>query len=205
MLKVVSKSLDNPPERTAQLKSGPKHQKNYQNQSGKNQSYRQAKLQQFRGRCLRCGSSKHTSSCPKTNLHCNRCNSAGHTGYFCLNPQPKTGSQHLSRQQSRQPSPTHSPNCSQSPEHQHTASALTVVKNTISDNEALPKLQLCFSQNKTSFHYMVTCDTGATVSVISLDIIQRYKLHVQDTSECLLMADNYRKNLSHCQASTQAR
>ncbi len=184
MLKVVSKSLDNPPERAAQLKSGAKHQKNYQNQSGQNQSCRQAKLQQFHGSC---GSSEHTSNCPKAKLHCNRCNRAGHTGYVCLNSQPKTGLQHPLRQQSRQPSPIHSPNHSQSPEHQHRASVLTVVKKTTSENEALPKLWLCFSQDKI-FHNMATCDTGAIVIVISLDI-QCYKLHVQDTSECLLMAD----------------
>ncbi len=107
MIKAVAKSLDNPAERAAQPKLGPKNQKNHQNQTGQNQSYRLAKLQQFRGRCLRCGSSKHTSNCPKTNLHCNRCNRSGHTGYVCLsNPQPKTASQHQSRQQSRQPSPT---------------------------------------------------------------------------------------------------
>ncbi len=137
MLKIVSKSLDNPPERAVQLKSGPKHPKNYQNQSRHNQSYRQAMLQQFCGRCLHCGSSKHTWNCPKTNLQCHRCNRAGHTGYVCLNPQPKTGLQHLSHQQSRQPSPIHSLNHSQSAEHQHRASVLTVVKNTTSGNEAL--------------------------------------------------------------------
>ncbi len=36
---------------------------------------------------------------------------------------------------------------------------------------------------------MVTCDTGATISVISLGIIQCYKLQVQDTSEYHLITD----------------
>ncbi len=190
MIKAVAKSLDNPAERAARLKSGPKNQKNHRNKTGHNQSYRQAKVQQFCGRYLHCGSSKHKSNCPKTNLHCNRCNRSGHTGYVCLsNPQPKTVSQHRSHQQSRQPSPTQSQNCTQSLECQHRASVLTVAKNTTSAIETLPELQLSFSQNKNFFHYMVTCITGATISEISLSIIQHYKLQIQDTSELLLMAD----------------
>ncbi len=151
MAKEVGKSLDNPAERAAHLKTGQKSPRSHQhqsgqNQSGQNQSYRRAKLQQFRGKCLRCGSPKHTSNCPKTNLQCNKCNKSGHTGYVCLsNPQPKTASQHQAHQQSKQASPPRSPNRGQSPERQHRASAPAVVKNTASANEVPPKLQLCFS------------------------------------------------------------
>ena len=198
MAKEVIKSLYNLPEKAAQLKPGQKqyiqkHQNQYQNHGpnrgqNQNQSYRQAKLQQFRGRCLHCGSNKHTSNCPKTNLHCNRCNKPGHTGFVCLsNPHPR--SQHQSRQQSNKTSPACSPTRGQSPERQRRASALTVVKNSTSVNDMLPKLQLCFSQNKSSFHYMATCDTGATITVIASDIIDRYQLQILRTSERLLMAD----------------
>ncbi len=36
---------------------------------------------------------------------------------------------------------------------------------------------------------MVTCNTGATITVIASDIIDCYQLQIQRTSECLLMAD----------------
>ncbi len=117
MAKEVVKSLDNPPEKAAQLKPGQKHhiQKHQNCGQNQNQSYRQAKLQQFHGRCLRCGSDKYTSNCPKTNLHCNRCNMPGHTGFVCFsNPHPR--SQHHSHQQFSKTSSARSPTHGQSPE-----------------------------------------------------------------------------------------
>ncbi len=67
---------------------------------------------------------------------------------------------------------------------------MSAIQATISN--MIPKLYpeaRMSTQNKNSFYDMVTCDTDATISVLSLGIIQHYELQVQDTSEHLSSAD----------------
>ena len=149
------------------------------------------------GRCFRCGSQNHiTGDCPKKDtLQCNKCKKNGHSAFVCTGGAVGKGkgkgggkSQPGSRAQSRAGSRDSSP----VRDDQQKAATVRLCP-VVSKSEAPPLLELHLRRGKRSFSFQAYPDTGATRTIIALNVLQRHHVSLSsDKSEELVTANGGR-------------
>jgi hypothetical protein len=127
------------------------------------------------GRCFRCGRKFHEKgeACPHRLSKCNKCGVTGHISPVCANSS-KSKSRPPLRFQSRNPSRSSSPVRNQT----HLATGNSNITRHICDfsgPKPTPKQWMTFQgENNGSFGYKITPDSGATRTIFSKNILDKY-------------------------------
>ena len=127
------------------------------------------------GRCFRCGRKFHEKgeTCPHRSSKCNKCGVTGHISPVCANSS-KSKFKPPSRFQSRNPSRSSSPVRNQT----HLATGNSNITRHICDfsgPKPTPKQWMTFQgENNGSFGYKITPDSGATRTIFSKNILDKY-------------------------------
>ena len=164
----------------------------------------------LKGRCRGCGSTSHNKKqCSKSSLVCTKCDKVGHLPTVCLKPFfEKTGVQRPSDQKANQSkqqgkgdkarqvtqrdhSPSYSTDSSDDEEiHDQVISTIRAVKD-YNPHQPSPKLHLAFETTSgQKFTYPVVPDTGATRSIMALNVAREHGVQWDTRTRERLFAAN---------------
>ncbi|KAG1651704.1 Transposon Ty3-I Gag-Pol polyprotein [Nymphon striatum] len=149
---------------------------------------------EMKGRCWTCGSKQHdTTNCPKdkNSLTCFHCNKKGHLSTICISKfksKSSSGDVAVVKAHSR----THSPETDEETDDDEQVNTIYCRGTKTIPNSATPRIYLEFqtSDNKHTFGFSATPDTGATRSIVAQNILSTNKIPFERTSKCRLFAAN---------------
>lgn len=147
-------------------------------------------LQKLSSRCFRCGSSNHVKECPlKDDLSCKKRNKKGHATNVCLNDKSKNrnSSESFSRPRSIDSKFNH-------------ASSITC--QIEASSKPTPRINIHLSPNSNhsrGFRFADLPDTGASRSLVALDILKRYDIPFNPSNNEKLFVAN--GNQMKCEGS----
>ena len=182
---------------------GPQKFFNQKQTPSRQSSSRKDKLQQFHKCCLRCGSKGHTTNCPRRHtLVCHTCQTPGHSSTVCLggpnkdrtksNTRPSSRSSSRSRPPSR--SQSHSPTRSRSPSPQtnRTHRVVNRIGGASKDTPRMKDMQIKAkgADDDTRFKFDSFPDTGASRSVMGLDLAEKHEVPIKPAPHDALEAAN---------------
>lgn len=186
-----------------------KANKTYQKMKGQkdgkpdqNADQRSALKQSLKGKCFRCGKGNHKSEqCYKKDNVCSKCHRQGHMPNVCLTTAGNSRAQSTnpSRQQSRAPSRPPSPQASSTKQASTRTGQPTSSTAYVSHARTIhakrgshptPRLQLELSHPSCrSFIQETTPDTGATRTIVALNILKKNNIPIRKASETLYAAN----------------
>ena len=152
----------------------------------------------LKGLCRRCGDSKHnTKDCPREDLTCFTCGKPNHTSRVCMtggtherfekNKQKGRG-RSLSRNKRRSPSP--------SPTSSEQSNCLIAFSGSQSKRTSRPTPRLdirCRGKRGTPFSFRILPDSGASTTIISMDLVSSNGIPINRDSRVNVRAANGQK------------
>ena len=143
--------------------------------------------------CFACGSMAHVrTTCPLKDAACSFCNKKGHQEPVCRTKLWKQAAQSTGAKTKlvKASSPTPDSEDSSDDNSAHTARIYHRVSTIRQYSRDTPRLEIEVRGRKCQFHFKALPDTGATRSIISLDLVQKHNIPYQISSDKLYAADD---------------
>jgi len=152
--------------------------------------------------CFACGSLEHIrTTCPVKDQNCQYCGKRGHQEAVCRTKvwkqaANKTGGNPEKKSQARKVRIEESDDDTEEeePEQQVTAHIRHRISAVSSYSTDTPRLKVEVSTRQGQFKFKALPDSGATSSVMALDVAKRFGINVTPTRQTLYAADNRRLN-----------